>query len=209
MAGGQRSGFSGQERQKDLHAVSIPRKVCRVNSRGEKHACLTSELDGVFSIHCSCKFMSSAGPEGIMKCPGCGSNLWDGTKCAACGRLGSDLSPRVGTPSNDVYIPRGGTAQLLGLLIAGLGLAALLGLVPSLDLSIKLVGVALAVAGYLACVVVPQLNRRINDVERRLALRLDIQERRLLAIEKDQRDVGAGPNQSLQGSAAPDSGVEA
>jgi hypothetical protein len=62
---------------------------------------------------------------------------------------------------DEVFVPHGGTAWLLGLVIAGLGAAALLGLVPSLDLSVKLVGIALAVSGYLACVVVPQLHRRI------------------------------------------------
>jgi hypothetical protein len=138
-----------------------------------------------------------------MKCPACGSNLWDGAKCAACGRLGSDLSPRAGTLADEAYVSHSGTARLLGLVIAGLGAAALLGLVPSLELSIKLVGITLAVAGYLACVVVPQLYRRINDLERRLALRVDAQERRLLALEKQQRDVGAGPNQPLQPTAAP------
>src|SRR5438132_898225 len=32
----------------------------------------------------------------IVPCPGCGSNLWDGAKCGACGRLASDTSPRAG-----------------------------------------------------------------------------------------------------------------
>jgi hypothetical protein len=89
-------------------------------------------------------------------------------------------------------VPHGGTARLLGLVIAGLGAAALLGLVPSLDLSIKLVGIALAVSGYLACVVIPRLHRRINDLERQLAVRVDSHERRLSVIEEERRNVGAG-----------------
>ena len=32
-----------------------------------------------------------------MKCPGCGSALFDGDKCGACGRLGTDTSPRAGS----------------------------------------------------------------------------------------------------------------
>jgi hypothetical protein len=97
-----------------------------------------------------------------------------------------------------VHVPQGGTARLLGLVIAGFGAAALLGLVPSLDLSIKLVGIALAVTGYLACVVIPQRHRRINDLERRLAVRVDSQERRLLVLEEERRNVGAGAGQPLQ-----------
>jgi hypothetical protein len=31
-----------------------------------------------------------------MSCPGCGSKLWNGEKCAACGRLASDTSRRLG-----------------------------------------------------------------------------------------------------------------
>lgn len=31
-----------------------------------------------------------------MGCPGCGSNLWTGEKCPACGRLASDTSRRLG-----------------------------------------------------------------------------------------------------------------
>lgn len=133
-----------------------------------------------------------------MKCPGCGSNLSDGAKCAACGRLGSDLSPRAGSQADDVDVPHGGTARVLGLVIAGIGAAALLGLVPSLDLSLKLVGIALAVCGYLACVVIPRLHRRISDLERRLAVRVDSQERRLLALEEERRNVGAGAARPLQ-----------
>jgi hypothetical protein len=83
------------------------------------------------------------------------------------------------------------------LILAGLGVAALLGLVPSLDLSIKLVGIALAVTGYVACVVVPRLHRRINDLEQRLAVRVDSQERRLLALEKERSQPGAEPNDPL------------
>src|SRR5262245_33604532 len=125
-----------------------------------------------------------------MNCPGCGSKLWDGSKCAACGRLASDLSPRVGSQSDDIRVPHGGTAQLLALIITGGGVAALVGLLPALPLWLRLVGVALAVSGYLACVVIPQLHRRINDLERRLALRLDSQERRLLAMEQERSCVG-------------------
>ena len=31
-----------------------------------------------------------------MGCPGCGSSLWNGKKCPACGRLASDTSRRLG-----------------------------------------------------------------------------------------------------------------
>lgn len=31
-----------------------------------------------------------------MGCPGCGSNLWNGEKCLACGRLASDTSRGAG-----------------------------------------------------------------------------------------------------------------
>lgn len=120
-----------------------------------------------------------------MKCPGCGSSLWDGKKCGACGRLGTDLAPRAGSRSDDIYVPHAGTARLLGFVIAGLGVAALFGLVPSLDFSVKLTSVALGVTGYLGCVVIPQLNRRVNDLEQRLALRVDAHERRLLELETE------------------------
>jgi hypothetical protein len=99
---------------------------------------------------------------------------------------------------DDLDVPHGGTARLLGLVIAGLAAAALFGLVPSLDLSIKLAGIALTVTGYLACVVIPQLHRRINGLERRLAARVDSQERRLLAIEEKQQHLGAGAGEPLQ-----------
>jgi hypothetical protein len=110
-------------------------------------------------------------------------------KCGACGRLGTDLDHRAGPPP-DVDVPHGRTALLLGLLIAGLGVAALFGLVPSLDLSVKLAGIALAVTGYLTCVVIPQLNRRIHNLEQGLSIRINIYERRLSAIEEQQERQG-------------------
>ena len=42
-----------------------------------------------------------------MSCPGCGSSLWNGEKCGACGRAAADPSPRLGdrlrpTPETNV-----------------------------------------------------------------------------------------------------------
>jgi hypothetical protein len=43
----------------------------------------------------------------------------------------------------------------------------------------------------------PRLHRRINDLERQLAVQVDSHERRLSAIEEERRNIGAGAGEPL------------
>lgn len=49
-----------------------------------------------------------------MSCPGCGSSLWNGEKCGACGRVASDTTPRLGErpPPTPAPSPGGPTSIL-------------------------------------------------------------------------------------------------
>jgi len=118
-----------------------------------------------------------------MTCPACGSTLWDGQKCSACGRLGTDLTPRAGSRPDNVSVPLGGVALLAGVLFLAVGFAGICGWGGG-DSSSIVLGTALFVAGYLACFVVSALHRRLNDVEAQTGRQLDAHERRLAALEK-------------------------
>jgi hypothetical protein len=115
-----------------------------------------------------------------MTCPGCGSSLWDGNKCPACGRLGTDLTPRsLGT---DLSVPLASISFLSSLLFFGLGVARWFGWIEG-ESWYWFAGMALFVGGYQGCFVVPALHRRLNAVEMGAGRQVDAHERRLRKLE--------------------------
>jgi hypothetical protein len=118
-----------------------------------------------------------------MKCPGCGSSLWDGIKCPACGRLGTDITPR--SLSTDLSIPFAGLALFAGAAFLIMAVLAMVGVLDS-DRSTAYFfgGIALFVAGYQGLLVIPKLLHRLNELEMRVGRRVDSHERRLQELEK-------------------------
>jgi hypothetical protein len=117
-----------------------------------------------------------------MNCPGCGSSLWDEIKCTACGRLGTDLTPR--SVASSINVPMASSAFALGIVMLVL---AVLSFVNYFDRSLWhhwfLGGLGLFVAGYQGLFVVPVLHRRLNELEMKAGRLVDAHERRLRALE--------------------------
>jgi uncharacterized membrane protein YeaQ/YmgE (transglycosylase-associated protein family) len=96
-----------------------------------------------------------------MSCPGCGSTLWDGNKCGACGRQASDTTPRVG-PARPSRANRVVMAALKGA-VAGAVLGYLGGKplnLPALENGIWIGAVTGAVVGLVVVVLLARFSRR-------------------------------------------------
>jgi hypothetical protein len=103
----------------------------------------------------------------IMSCPGCGSKLWDGARCGACGRLASDASLRGGEQ-------RSSRAARVGLAtIKGIAAGAILGYLGGGPLNLSAIenGIWIGAAvGAVVGIVAVSLLARINWREAGLAL---------------------------------------
>ena len=117
-----------------------------------------------------------------MNCPGCGSNLWGGNKCPACGRLGTDLTPR--SLASELSVPLAGITFLAGIVFLGMGVARSFGWIAGEAwYSYWFIGLALFVGGYQGCFIVPALHRRLNAIEMSAGRQFDAHERRLRKLE--------------------------
>lgn len=118
-----------------------------------------------------------------MNCPGCGSSLWDETKCPACGRLGTDITPRSVT--NTISVPLAGLAFAVGIVLLVVAILCFVNYFTKELWHVFFVGgLGLFVAGYQGVFVIPTLHRRLNDLEMKAGRQIDTHERRIQELEK-------------------------
>ncbi|MGH7202056.1 MAG: hypothetical protein ACREJB_15740 [Planctomycetaceae bacterium] len=82
--------------------------------------------------------------------------------------MSAETPPQAEKRSTDHYVPLGWPALLVGGACIVASLLGRLGVLPKADFPILGLGVALFVAGYIACFVVPPLHRRIDALEGRI-----------------------------------------